>query len=137
MLSALLITFFSLVPSKVLFFYLRYGMMTIKQLTESLPLKILTQDTNLDQNFEMVYSSDLLSQVLAKATYRDLWITVQTHATILGIASIKQIPCIIFSEGLLPQPEVIIKAQEENIVLLSTQETTFELAGKIFVLLKL
>jgi serine kinase of HPr protein (carbohydrate metabolism regulator) len=111
--------------------------MTIKQLTESLPLKILTQDTNLDQNFEMVYSSDLLSQVLAKATYRDLWITVQTHATILGIASIKQIPCIIFSEGLLPQPEVIIKAQEENIVLLSTQETTFELAGKIFVLLKL
>lgn len=111
--------------------------MTIKQLTESLPLKILTQDTNLDQNFEMVYSSDLLSQVLAKATSRDLWITVQTHATILGIASIKQIPCIIFSEGLLPQPEVIMKAQEENIVLLSTQQTTFELAGKIFVLLKL
>jgi serine kinase of HPr protein (carbohydrate metabolism regulator) len=112
-------------------------MMTIKQLTESLPLRVLTQNLNLDQNFEMVYSSDLLSQVLAKATYRDLWITVQTHATILGIASIKQIPCIIFSEGLLPQPEVIMKAQEENIVLLSSQQTTFELAGKIFVLLKL
>jgi hypothetical protein len=109
--------------------------MTIKQILDKIPIKILTQGSDLTTPIESAYSSDLLSQVLAKANHRDIWITVQTHATILGIASIKQVPCILFTEGLLPCVEVITKAEQEGIVLLACESTTFEVGGKIYQLL--
>jgi serine kinase of HPr protein (carbohydrate metabolism regulator) len=110
-------------------------MMTIKQLTELLPIEVLTKNADLDTAIESAYSSDLLSQVLAKACHRDVWITVQTHATILGIASIKQIPCILFTEGLRPCAEVITKAEQESIILLACQTTSFQVGGEIYKLL--
>jgi serine kinase of HPr protein (carbohydrate metabolism regulator) len=109
--------------------------MTIKQLLEKLPIQTLTSKPSLDIPFESVYSSDLLSQVLAKATINDIWITVQTHGTILGIASIKQVPCILFSEGLVPLQDVIDKAEEEDIILLSCKQTTYQIGGEIYKLL--
>ncbi len=110
--------------------------MKICQLLEQKPFKVLTSSANLDTCIENIYACDLLSQVLAKATHKDLWITVQTHATILGIASIKQIPCILFSEDLLPQQEVIDKADEEGIILLASKDTTYEIAGELYNILK-
>lgn len=109
--------------------------MTIKQLIDKLPIDVLTQNGDLNTPIESAYSSDLLSQVLAKASHRDIWITVQTHATILGIASIKQVPCILFTEGLRPCAEVIAKAEQESIILLACQTTSFQVGGEIYKLL--
>ncbi len=109
--------------------------MTISQLLNKLPLEHLTRSLPQDILFNSVYACDLLSQVLAKAGQNDLWITVQTHGTILGIASIKQIPCILFTEGLRPEQAVIDKAEQEGIFLLASQLTTFQIGGQLYKLL--
>jgi serine kinase of HPr protein (carbohydrate metabolism regulator) len=46
------------------------------------------------------------------------------------------IPVIIFAKDIIPEQSVIDKAREEDIVLLTSPLTVFELSGKIYTLLQ-
>jgi serine kinase of HPr protein (carbohydrate metabolism regulator) len=98
----------------------------------------LTVHNNVSTNKEVVggYTSDLLSDVMGNATEGDIWVTMQTHKNIVAVASLKELPAIIISNGNLPDEDTIEAANEEEVVLLSTEETTFEITGKIYEMLK-
>ncbi|MDD4028486.1 MAG: hypothetical protein PHX86_02040 [Caldisericia bacterium] len=101
-----------------------------------LPFQVLTNKCNFDVSFQNVYASDLLSNALASVNPETAWITVQVHQNILGIASIKQCPVVIFSEGAVPDDSVISLAEEKDIFLLTSSYPTFELSGLLYRLLK-
>jgi hypothetical protein len=111
-------------------------MMTLRNLITKLPFEVLTKNCNFDITFQHVYASDLLSNALASVNPDTAWITVQVHQNILGIASIKQCPIIIFSEGATPDPSVISLAEEKGIFLATSSYPTFELSGLLYCLLK-
>ncbi len=81
------------------------------------------------------YASDMLSAAMAKAGPGCIWITIQAHSTILGVASIKELAAVLLAEGALPDMEVLAVAARENITLFSSPETAFELSGRIYKLL--
>ncbi|MDD4663783.1 MAG: AraC family transcriptional regulator [Caldisericia bacterium] len=110
--------------------------MTIQQLIERLPLQLLTTQLDINGSFHDVYTSDLLSAALAKVTEDHVWITVQVHQNILGVASIKQAAAIILSESLMPDKDLVSKAQEKGIVILLSPYTSFETSGMLYNMLK-
>ncbi len=77
---------------------------------------------NKDIEVEHGYSCDLLSQVLASAKSNSIWITIQSHLNIIGVATMADIKAIVICENHEFPDEVIKKADEEHIVLLKTEQ---------------
>jgi DRTGG domain len=78
------------------------------------------------------YIADLLSDVLAHAKPGILWVTIQTHRNVVSVASMKDMPAVLITCGRKPEPEIIMEAQQEGVVLLTTPLTTYEAAGKLW-----
>lgn len=78
------------------------------------------------------YISDLLSDVMANSKDGELWITLQTHPNVVAVAVIKGISGIIITNGRSPEPDTVKKAEAENITILTTPKTTFEIAGLLY-----
>ena len=78
------------------------------------------------------YLSDLLSDVLAHAPPGALWITVQTHRNVVSVAATKDLAAVLFTGGRKPESAVVVEAEEQGIVLMTTPLSTFEVAGKIW-----
>lgn len=83
--------------------------------------------TDIDREISNVYSCDLLSWVMAKGKHDTAWITVQTHNNILAVASLLEFACIIIPEAIAVEQEIIDKANEQGVVLLSTKLEVFEI----------
>jgi serine kinase of HPr protein (carbohydrate metabolism regulator) len=77
------------------------------------------------------YSCDLLSQVLASAKSDSIWITVQSHLNVIGVAVTVGIPALIICEGHEIPENVIQKADEEQIAIFKSAENAFQLSGKL------
>jgi len=110
--------------------------MTLGQLAHALNFEILTGDINLEKVIKTGYVSDLLSDVIANAEEDSVWITVQRHINILGVAKLKDIVGIIIPRSLHIENEIIEKAINERIAILKDRRSSFEIAGLVYNLLK-
>ncbi len=108
----------------------------MKTLKEFLPLidgKILTGHTGFDKiEITSGYVSDLLSDVMGNAKEGQLWITIMRHLNIIAVASLVGLPAVVFPKNILPDHTVIAKANEENICLINSSLSTFEIAGILY-----
>ena len=107
--------------------------MTLQDIIQQLDLTVLTQR----RDFSEVapgsgYASDLLSCVMAGAKRKSVWVTLQAHANIVAVAALLDLSAVIITEGAMPDPQSIVKANDEGIVLLSTQKPTYEIVGKLW-----
>lgn len=78
------------------------------------------------------YTGDLLSMVMKNAKNDSIWITIQNHVNIVAVAAMVGVKAIVLCEGLEFSQEVIEKAKEEGINLLSSKENSFVVTGKIY-----
>ncbi len=98
-------------------------------LTKALGAQLLTNHN--DAEITGCYISDLLSDVLARANPGVLWLTVQTHHTVLSVAATKDVAAVLFTNGRQPEPSVIADANEVGIALLTTPLATYEAACRL------
>ncbi len=92
---------------------------------------INTKSINEDVPVSHGYACDLLSVVLAKAKPNTIWLTIQSHMNIIGVASMANIPAVVICDGYDVPYNVIEKADEENVALFKSQENAFQLSGKL------
>jgi len=85
-----------------------------------------------DGNVTGCYISDLLSDVLAHTGPGMLWVTIQTHRNVVSVAAMKDVPVVLITCGRKPAPEIVMEAETEGVVLLSTPLSTYEAAGKLW-----
>ncbi len=101
---------------------------------------MLSLDTAVEGDMETgvtgCYISDLLSDVMAHSTEGELWVTLQTHPNIVAVAVIKGLSCIIIPNGRTPEPETVRRAEKERITILTTRRTVFDVAGRLYGILK-
>jgi len=109
--------------------------MNIKQLAEELKLTIIGGKQGLNNEVTGGYTSDLLSDVMGNIIDGNIWITLQTHKNVIAIASLREVSGIVLVKGLQPDSDMLEKANEEGIPVLSTDMETFEITGKIYNLL--
>ncbi len=104
--------------------------MTTKELIENIGLKVLS-------NFEHreitgVFVSDMLSDVMAGAKSGNLWVTVQTHKSMVPAANLVDISAIIITSDKQVPEDTIELANRHDVAVLTTPLPTFELVGKLY-----
>ena len=106
--------------------------MKLEELCRQLSLEVRTAAEKLGAEVTGGYAADLLSCVMAKAQAGNVWVTLQSHPNIVAVASLLDLVGIIVTEGMIPDAVTMEKAEEEGIPLLTTELTTFTVAGRLF-----
>jgi hypothetical protein len=107
--------------------------MTLQDIIHKLDLSVFTEP----KDFGAVhpgsgYAADLLSCVMAGAKSDSIWVTLQAHINIVAVAALAEVCAVIISEGAVPEPDVIAKANAQGITLLGTQANTYQVAGRLW-----
>jgi hypothetical protein len=108
----------------------------LQTLIKYLDLKVYAGGDNLNISVQDGYTGDLLSDVMANSKESDIWITRQIHQNIIAVASLKDLAGIILVHGAEPAKDTLEKARKENIPLMGTDMSGFEIVGKIYQILK-
>lgn len=109
--------------------------MKVSDLVKELNLNVFCGQDGLEAPIKGGYTSDLLSDVMGNIDEGMLWITMQTHQNILAIATLKDLSAIVIVNGASPDEETIRRGMEENVPILSTPLSSFDITGRIYQLL--
>jgi predicted transcriptional regulator len=104
--------------------------MNVSDLKNKLNLTVLTE-TDLDRPVTGCYIGDLLSWVMGKAQSGDCWITIMNNINIVAVASLTDCACILLCEGVSAEKDIIAKANNQDIIILQSDKTAYELAQLI------
>jgi predicted transcriptional regulator len=106
--------------------------MNLKDLIKEFDLKPVAgyKEDNIDVSG--AYTSDLLSDVIANTKKGDIWITLQIHVNIIAVAHLKELSAIIIVMNKDVDKDTLEKANSENIPILKTDMTTFQISGKLY-----
>jgi hypothetical protein len=107
--------------------------MTLQDIIEQLNLMLLTEP----KNFKAItpssgYVSDLLSCVMAGAQRGGVWVTLQAQVNIVDVAALLELSAVIITENAIPDSATIEKANQEGIILLSSNKTSFWVTGQLW-----
>ena len=103
--------------------------MTINELVGSVGLKPL--NTFEDRDVSGVFVSDMVSDVMANAKSGELWITIQTHKSIMLAANLVDVSAVIITGGKEIPQETVEMADKYGIAILTSEHPTYELVGKL------
>lgn len=106
--------------------------MTVREIVNKLPLKVIAGESNLDKEISGGYASDLLSNVMGQARAGNLWVTMQGHQNIVAVALLAGLTGVVIAGGVEPDQEAVRKAATEEIVMLTTALSTYEVVGRLY-----
>lgn len=105
--------------------------MTVNEIAQKLDLEfVLAADA--DRKVNGCYIGDLLSNVMARASADDLWLTIQGHQNVIAIALLVDIAAVILVEDFSMDDKALEKAREKEINVLSTPDSAYEIAGRLY-----
>ncbi|MCK4671236.1 MAG: serine kinase [Candidatus Aegiribacteria sp.] len=104
--------------------------MTTKELVEKANFKPLSEFE--DREVSGVFVSDMVSDVMAGAKSGNLWLTIQTHKSIIPAANLVDVSAIVITSGKVVPQETVDIASKYDIAILSTPLVTFELIGRLY-----
>jgi len=104
--------------------------MTTQDVIEKIGLRPLSKFEHRDVSG--VFVSDMISDVMAGAKSENLWLTVQTHKSIVPAANLVDVSAIIITGGKEVPQETIDLASKYDIAVLSTELATFDVVGKLY-----
>jgi hypothetical protein len=111
--------------------------MDVATIAKELNLKVISaSDRITNNNVKGGYTGDLLSDVMANSHEGDIWITRQVHQNIVAIATLKEHAAVILVNSCEPAKDTLEKAIQENVPILISNLSAFELTGRIYNLLR-
>lgn len=100
--------------------------MTVKEMCEKINLTFVTGEDLGDREVSGVYACDLLSWVIGRAEENAALVTVMTNVNVVAVAAMADLSCVILTEGVRADENALAKARDNDIILLSTDKTTYE-----------
>ncbi len=100
--------------------------MKVKNLLESKHFQLISDSSGIENEVSGIFSSDLLSHVMGFANEKNILITVLNNINVLGVASLLDLSCVIFSHNTIVKEAIISKTNELNIPLIRTKLSTSE-----------
>lgn len=104
--------------------------MTVSQLIEKLNLTAYAAPDD-QRNVSGGYVGDLLSWVMGRAQADQAWITIMSNQNVAAVAALSDVSCVIFAEGVKPDPDLLKKAELQGINLLGTDKGSFQMAVEL------
>lgn len=77
------------------------------------------------------YCGDLLSFVMGRASSGDAWVTIMTNINTVAVASLTDVACVILADGSVPEPQVIERAQAQDVNLFVSQHPSYEVCAAL------
>jgi hypothetical protein len=90
------------------------------------------QDVFEDRPLSGGYSSDLLSDVMAKAEKDQVLVTIQAHKNTVAVASLIGLAAIVLCNNRPVPQDMIDSARDEGIALFRTDMTQFQVSGLLY-----
>lgn len=106
--------------------------MKLNDLVKEFGFAVKTGAAHLDREVSGGYASDLLSDVLAHAEEGTLWVTLHIHHNIVAVAAHKGLAGIVLVQGRVPEQDTVAKAEEEDIPIMVSDLSAFELVGRLY-----
>lgn len=100
--------------------------MKVKNIIELKHFQLISNNSGIENDVNGMFSSDLLSHVMGFASERNILITVLNNINVLGVASLLDLSCVIFSHNIQVNEQIITKSNELNIPLIRTKLSTSE-----------
>jgi len=106
--------------------------LNVKDIADRFNLETVAGEKGLDRDVHGGYCGDLLSDVMANAVDGALWLTIQSHKNVVGVAVLRELAAIVLVNGREPDDDTRTKADEEGVPILVTTRSAFETAGLLF-----
>lgn len=104
--------------------------MTVAELTKKLDLTVF-HDSGADREVTGGYVGDLLSWVMGRAEPGQAWLTIMSNQNVAAVAALSDVSCVILTEGVQPDEELLKKARTQGIDLLGTSVSSFAAAAAL------
>ncbi len=101
--------------------------MTVKGLCEVCDFKALCMPQS-EREINGVYIGDLLSWVMGRAQEDNAWITIMSNINVVAVASLADVSCVVLSEGVTMEEELLKTAEEKGINILVSDKPSYETA---------
>jgi predicted transcriptional regulator len=105
--------------------------MDVKKLTEILGAKVLAGAAGMEKSITGCYTGDLLSWVMGRAKSGDVWPTVMGNVNAVAVAALTDAACIVLTDNASLDEEARVKAEEQQIAVLSVPQNSYEVCVKI------
>ena len=104
--------------------------MTVKELTQALSLRTFAMPQP-DRAVTGGYAGDLLSWVMGRAKENSAWLTIMSNQNVAAVSLMADLACVVLTEGVLPDENLLVKAREQGVNLLGTDAPTYETALRL------
>ena len=88
--------------------------------------EVLCGETLLDREIRGGFACDMLSWVMSHLAEGQVWFTVLNSVNVLAIAVLTECACVVLTENVRMDDDVLQRAVEKQIVVLRTSLPTFE-----------
>ena len=106
--------------------------MTVREIVSLLDSQVLLGAEHMSREVEGGCGSDLMSDVLAFVKENTALITGLTNPHVIRTAQMLDINCVIFTRGKVPGQDILEEARELDLVILSTNKTTYVACGILY-----
>ena len=106
--------------------------MKISAIRELLDAEVVCGEEYLDREVHSACGSDMMSDVLAYVKEQAILLTGLVNPQVIRTAMMMDMRCIVFVRGKNPSEEMIALADDNGIVLLSTEERMYVACGKLY-----
>lgn len=106
--------------------------MEIQRLRDILEAEVLCGEERLEDEVEAIFSSDMMSDVLACPEELHCLITGLINQQVIRTADMMDISLVIFVRGKRPPDEVVEMARQRDMVVLLTQCRMFTACGRLY-----
>ena len=106
--------------------------MKISEVAEILDAQVLCGNRYLDAELDSAFGADLMSDVLAFVQEHTLILTVMVNLHVIRTAEMLDVHCILFVRGKQVPEEILERAEELDMVILSTEKTLYTACGMLY-----
>ena len=104
--------------------------MTVDNFVKASGFKVIALPSP-EKEIDGVYIGDLLSWVMGRLDADNAWVTIMSNVNIIAVATLADPSCIILSEGVELEEDVLNRAKQQGINVLTTAKTTFSVCADI------
>ncbi len=77
------------------------------------------------------YAGDLLSWVMGRAREDCAWVTIMSNRNVAAVAQLTDVACVVLSEGVTPDEELLEACGQHSINLLGAEADTYTVCTRI------
>ena len=105
--------------------------MQVNELIAKTGWKNLTAEADDTKNIEGAFVGDLLSFVMGNGDTDNVWVTIQAHINVVAVAVLREFSCVVVCEDVTVDEEIVRRANEEDVVIVSCSLPIYECAKKL------